>query len=226
MPVPSSLHLSFEKELRWFYPVRGLMGLRAAYAVSLIGLFSMPTAALADIYLYRAPSGALKFSNAPAQTDYEIYLPTASNWYRYTTGTRLGAINGKRRTAFDKIIRQAAYRHGVDESLVKAVIRVESDFRARAVSPAGALGLMQLMPATARRHRVTRVFEPSENVDGGVRHLRFLIKRYKGNVRLALAAYNAGEGAVDKYNGIPPYAETVGYVERVLGYQKRYLRGG
>ena len=82
---------------------------------------------------------------------------------------------------------------------------------------------MQLMPATARRHRVQRVFEPRDNVEGGTQHLRYLIGRYNGNLTLALAAYNAGEGAVDKYGGIPPYRETQGYVTRVLAYHKRYL---
>jgi soluble lytic murein transglycosylase-like protein len=178
----------------------------------------------ADIYLYKASSGALKFSNAPVANDVELYMPTASNWYR-NWASPIGSIRGARRQAFDKIIREAASRHGVDEALVKAVIRVESDFHARARSPKGALGLMQLMPATARRHRVTRVLEPSDNVDGGVRHLNLLIRRYNGNLTLALAAYNAGEGAVDKYNGIPPYAETQGYVTRVLEYHKRYLSG-
>jgi soluble lytic murein transglycosylase-like protein len=195
--------------------------------LTLLGVAFWGNAVAAEIYLYRAPSGALKFSSAPVVSDYELYSPTASTWYRnWGRSASLGAINGARRTAFDQIIREAAYRHGVDEALVKAVIRVESDFHARAVSPKGALGLMQLMPATARRHRVVRVFEPRDNVEGGVLHLRMLMKRYGGNLRLVLAAYNAGEGAVDKYGGIPPYAETVGYVERVLAYHKRYLSGG
>jgi len=107
---------------------------------------------------------------------------------------------------------------------VKAVIHAESDFVPYAVSPKGALGLMQLMPATARRHGVWRVFDPRENVEGGVRYLRFLLDRYAGNVRLALAAYNAGEGAVDRYGGIPPYRETQEYLERVLAYRQAYLR--
>jgi soluble lytic murein transglycosylase-like protein len=203
--------------------------MRTAIQLTLVltGLMFWASAAAADIYLYRAPGGALKFSNAPVDSDYELYSPTASNWYRnWGRSSSLGAINGTRRTAFDQIIRETAYRHGIDEALVKAVIRVESDFHARAVSPKGALGLMQLMPATARRHRVVRVFEPRDNVEGGVQHLRMLMKRYGGNLQLVLAAYNAGEGAVDKYGGIPPYAETVGYVERVLAYHKRYLNGG
>jgi soluble lytic murein transglycosylase-like protein len=192
--------------------------------VALAGALSA-SQARADIYLYQAPSGALKFSSAPVDNDYELYMPTASNWYRNWGNSPVGSIRGARRQAFDKIIREAASRHGVDEALVKAVIRVESDFHARAVSPKGALGLMQLMPATARRHRVTRVFEPRDNVDGGVRHLNFLIRRYNGNLTLALAAYNAGEAAVDKYGGVPPYRETQGYVTRVLAYHKRYLAG-
>lgn len=202
------------------------MRLFQLFATAHLGAALLAFPVQAEIYLYKAPGGALKFSNAPVETDFELYLPTASNWYRNWGKSSLGAIHGERRQAFDKIIREAAYRHGVDESLVKAVIRVESDFRARAVSPKGALGLMQLMPATARRHRVQRVFEPRDNVDGGVQHLRYLIRRYKGNLVFALAAYNAGEGAVDKYHGIPPYAETQGYVTRVLAYQKRYLGGG
>jgi len=190
-----------------------------------VGLALVALPVRAEVYLYRAPSGALKFSNAPVATDFELYSPTATTWYRNWGNSPLGGIGGERRRAFDKIIREAAYRHGVDEALVKAVIRVESDFHARAVSPKGALGLMQLMPATARLRRVQRVFEPRDNVDGGVEHLRYLITRYNGNLTLALAAYNAGEAAVDKYGGIPPYAETQGYVTRVLAYHKRYLGG-
>jgi soluble lytic murein transglycosylase-like protein len=214
----------FEKELRRFYPVAS-MRVRAVLAATVVAVAVSATPALAEFYLYKATSGALKFSNAPVENDYALYMPTASTWYRNWGNSPIGSISGQRREAFNKIIHEAAARHGVDEALVKAVIRVESDFHARAVSPKGALGLMQLMPATARRHRVTRVFEPSDNVDGGVRHLNFLIRRYNGNLTKVLAAYNAGEAAVDKYGGIPPYAETQGYVTRVLAYHKRYLAG-
>ena len=213
----------FEKPLPRLYPVPAMRLVRLLFFTPLFVFLAAPVRA--DIYLYKAPSGALKFSSAPVDTDYQLYSPTASTWYRNWGSTPIGAIGGQRREAFDKIIREAAYRHGVDEALVKAVIRVESDFHARAVSPKGALGLMQLMPATARRHRVQRVFEPRDNVDGGVQHLRYLLSRYNGNLTKVLAAYNAGEGAVDKYGGIPPYAETQGYVTRVLAYHKRYLRG-
>jgi soluble lytic murein transglycosylase len=117
-----------------------------------------------------------------------------------------------------------AHRHRVDAALVKAVIRAESDFLPYARSPKGALGLMQLMPATARMHKVWSVFEPKDNIEGGVRHLRLLLDQYNGNVRLALAAYNAGDGAVSRHGGIPPYPETIEYLERVLRFRELYLR--
>ena len=112
----------------------------------------------------------------------------------------------------------------MDTALVKAVIRAESDFVPSAVSPKGAQGLMQLMPATARLRNVWRAFEPRQNVEGGVSHLRYLLDRYGGNLRLALAAYNAGEKAVDAYGGVPPYPETMEYLARVLRFRDLYLR--
>jgi soluble lytic murein transglycosylase-like protein len=108
-----------------------------------------------------------------------------------------------------------ARRYGVAETLVQAVIEVESRYDPFAVSPRGAMGLMQLMPKTASRFAVANVFDPVQNVDGGVRYLKELLGRYSGQVRLALAAYNAGEDAVERYSGIPPYRETIDYVRRV-----------
>jgi soluble lytic murein transglycosylase-like protein len=150
-------------------------------------------------------------------------MPDLSSWKHVSYGG-FGAIGGARRKAFDAIIRDVARRHQVDVALVKAVIRAESDFVPQAVSPKGALGLMQLMPATARRHNVWRVLEPRQNVEGGVTHLRYLLDRYGGNLRLALAAYNAGEKAVDAYGGVPPYPETSEYLERVMRFRASYLR--
>jgi len=115
----------------------------------------------------------------------------------------------------DAIIEEAAAKHGVDSNLVRAVIKVESNFNPRAVSRKGAMGLMQLMPATARSLKVSNPFDARQNVEGGVRHLRKLLEDFDGDVTKSLAAYNAGAGAVDRHNGVPPYAETRAYVRKI-----------
>jgi len=115
----------------------------------------------------------------------------------------------------DRIIQEAAQRHDVDPNLVRALIQVESNFDAHAVSRKGAVGLMQLMPSTARTLNVSNPFDPQQNVDGGVRHLKRLLQDFNGDVKLSLAAYNAGASAVARSNGVPPYAETRRYVRRI-----------
>jgi soluble lytic murein transglycosylase-like protein len=146
----------------------------------------------------------------------------------FTSGTEAGFLrlpNGDT-GPYVQEIRDAAERYGVPIKLVSAVIRAESGFNARAVSPKGARGLMQLMPTTAATLGVRNSFDPRENILGGVRHLRGLIDRFPNNLPLALAAYNAGEKAVEQYRGIPPYPETQDYVTKVLYFYGGPVEGG
>jgi soluble lytic murein transglycosylase-like protein len=181
----------------------------------------LPQRARAEIYMYRDQHGVLHFSNAPADPVYQRWAPSTAG---FRVSSQVLARDTERRKAFDPLIVEAAQRNRVEPALVKAVIRAESDFVPYARSPKGALGLMQLMPATARMHNVWSVFEPKDNIEGGVRHLRLLLDQYNGNVRLALAAYNAGDAAVERHGGIPPYPETIEYLERVLRFREQYLR--
>lgn len=147
-----------------------------------------------------------------------IYLPSETPF----TGTSRPALSIDRDGA-EKLVREAADRHRVDPALVRAVIETESNWNAGAVSRKGAAGLMQLIPTTAQRFGASDVFNPQQNVDAGVRYLKTLLERYNGNLDLALAAYNAGEGAVDRAHGVPSFRETRNYVHKV---QNAYFRPG
>lgn len=138
------------------------------------------------------------------------------------SGDRFSTRVSQTRGDFASLIQQAAEKYGVNPALVQAVIKAESNFNPRATSSAGAMGLMQLMPGTARGLGVSDPYDPAQNIDGGVRFLSSLLRRYQGDMRLALAAYNAGPGAVDRYQGVPPYQETQVYVQRVLGLYESF----
>jgi len=166
----------------------------------------------AEMYKFKAPDGSTHFTNAPTDPRYQRM--------GYTTGTQAGWLRlpqGDTRP-YAREITEAADRYGIPERLVTAVIRAESGFNPHAVSRKGAQGLMQLMPSTASVLGVRNSFDPRENIDGGVRHLRGLLDRFPGNLPFAIAAYNAGEKAVTAYGGIPPYPETQDYVVKVLRY--------
>ena len=124
---------------------------------------------------------------------------------------------------YDQIIKRAAEKFKIDSALIKAIIKAESNFNHQAISRVGAQGLMQLMPATASALQVEDAFHPENNIEGGVRYLRYLLNNYRGNLTLTLAAYNAGERTVAKYNNnVPPFRETKNYIKRVLNYYKSF----
>jgi len=153
---------------------------------------------------------------APKRTN--IYLPAETS----LTGRSHAAMNVDR-DGVEKLVREAADRHRMDPALVRAVIEAESNWNPRAYSHKGAGGLMQLIPTTAQRYGAYDVFDPQQNIDAGVKYLRTLLERYNGNLDLALAAYNAGEGAVDRAHGVPSFRETRTYVQKV---QNAYFRPG
>ncbi|MFA9555801.1 lytic transglycosylase domain-containing protein [Evansella sp. AB-rgal1] len=152
----------------------------------------------------------------------EIYDSPTFSTEVFQTNTGVLATGNERSKAFLPMIEDAAKKHGIDKNLIYAVIQTESNFRPNAVSGAGARGLMQLMPKTAASLGVIDSFDPYQNIDGGTKYLKSMLKRYNGDISLALAAYNAGPGNVDRYGGIPPFRETQNYIPKVLElYAKR-----
>jgi hypothetical protein len=188
----------------------------------ILAVITLLTAAVlpagAETYSAVDGEGTVHYTNTPTDPRYErlgMFSGTREGWLRLP-------MPDPRRSQVDLTpyldhIREAAARHGVPERLVSAIIRVESGFNPRAISRKGAQGLMQLMPATASGLGVRNAFDPRQNIDGGVRHLRGLLERLGDDLPLVLAAYNAGEGAVRSHRGIPPYRETQDYVTRIMG---------
>lgn len=195
----------------------------AALAVPVVLL---PGLAAADIYSYVDANGVTHFTNKPGSDGkFKLYIKSADKPEKKGAGVAAVMPSDRstdRFTRYDTWIRQAATLYQIPEELVRAIMKVESDYDPRAVSPVGATGLMQLMPETAMRMQVRDIHDPRENIFGGVRFLRVLANDLNGDLALTIAAYNAGEGAVLKYGGIPPYEETQNYVTRVLHYYGRY----
>lgn len=187
------------------------------WAVVLLGI----TPVNADIYKYEDAEGVLHFTDAPTDRRFKVFMRDIKKDRQLRTSFRLSNC-GRDPKEFEPIINSCAMEYGVDKSLVKAVIHAESGYNPNAVSPKGAAGLMQLMPKTAQGLKVSNSFDPAENIRGGVRYLRFLLDTFKGDVQLALAAYNAGLSKVAKYGGIPPYEETRNYVTKVMNYRSAY----
>jgi soluble lytic murein transglycosylase-like protein len=185
-----------------------------ARSVFLLLALLWAAAAQADVYVKEEADGALVLTDAPGGEGFELLLHSERDAAAAPVAAR--AEHPSARLHAPRIER-AARAAGVDASLLHAVIRAESAYNPKAVSPKGAAGLMQLMPATARRYGVADRFDPDQNVLGGALYLRDLLARFDGQLELALAAYNAGEGAVQKYGGrVPPYAETQRYVPQVM----------
>ena len=184
--------------------------------MSLVIFLILPSSAPADIYKYVDIDGVIHITNVPTESGVKYVLIMREK--RILLDRKLGANMSQ----YDGLIINAARKHNMDPALIKAVIKAESNFNHRAVSRKGARGLMQLMPATASSLQVQDSFHPENNIEGGVKYLRYLLNYFNGNLPLALAAYNAGENAVIRHGGVPPYRETKEYIQRVFSYLDKF----
>jgi len=191
--------------------------------IALCGMAAACAQAGSAIYVSYGADGTPSFSSQPYDSNYRVFLRDDTPALERKSHRKASAQLVERREKLKPLIDSTALRHGVDPDLVRAVVHVESGFDARAVSPKGATGSMQLMPATAARYGVTNLKDPAQNLEGGVRYLKDLLTLFEGNTHLALAAYNAGENAVLRYaRNIPPYKETRLYVPEVLTRYESY----
>ena len=186
---------------------------------SLVSFFFLASFAFADVYVYKDKQGVLTFTNVPTHAGYRRVF--RDNKAQVSDTGAAASYN-----SYDDLILSASGRYHIDADLIRAVIKTESDFNSSARSNKGAMGLMQLMPDTARLHDVVNAYDPTDNIEGGVRHLKQLLGRFQGNLELSLAAYNAGIKAVEKFGGIPPFAETKEYIRRVLQHYQTYRSTG
>ena len=193
----------------------GILSLRVAIAVSIVFIITAAIVAHADIYKYVDKEGVLHLTNVPSDHNAKYVMILKEKRILFQPNIDVNK--------YDDLITKAADKFKLDSALIKAVIKAESNFNHRAVSRVGAQGLMQLMPKTASDLKVEDSFHPEKNIEGGARYLRYLLNTYKGDLTLALAAYNAGEKAVAKYNyNVPPYRETQNYIKRVFSFYKSY----
>ncbi len=193
-----------------FKPIKGIGPWILAVAWLVAPTLGVPEPAAGDVYQYVDANGVVHFTNVPTDP-------------RYRPLFRGTAAASSRPKEIHQMIHGAARRHGLDPALVKAVVKVESDFDPSAVSTAGAMGLMQLMPATAAHLGVINPFSPAENIEGGTRHLGRLLDQFKGDLSLSLAAYHAGAKKVEAYGQVPPIQQTQSYVRKVLAAYRSYL---
>jgi len=192
----------------------GSIGIRILLLAGFLAVLGSPfrsggPVAWADIYCFQDEDGVVHFTNVPADNRFRFFMKEVRR-------KEDKPLYERKRNGYDDMIRKVSTEKGIDPHLVSAVVAVESNYDHRAVSSKGARGLMQIMPETAKRLGLIDSFHPEENLAAGVYHLKTLLDKYQGELPMALAAYNAGEAAVDRYQGIPPYPETRGYVQKVL----------
>jgi soluble lytic murein transglycosylase-like protein len=192
----------------------------------ILAVLAAPGLARADVYSFTDVNGVAHFSNVPSDSRYQLLVATPSEAVAGTrAATKEHSIDWLARSAqYDSVIKGAAKAATIQAALVRAVIVVESGFNPRAISKKGAIGLMQLQPATAKRYGVKNIYDPGENVRAGAHYLSDLLARFDSNLELALAAYNAGEEAVERYGRhVPPYRETLAYVPSVMKIYQRLM---
>ena len=193
----------------------GCLSLRIVIAALAFLAITTTEAIYADIYKYVDNDGVLHLTNVPSIPNARYVLVLREKRILFQSDIDVNK--------FDYIISNAAKKFRIHPALIKAIIKAESNFNHEAISPTGAQGLMQLMPATAYALQVEDVFHPENNIEGGARYLRYLLNTYRGDLKLTLAAYNAGERAVAKYNNhVPPYRETQNYITRVMSYYREF----
>jgi len=187
----------------------------------LICLFFIAPSASAGIYRYEDEKGVIHFTNCPRDPKFKLYIRESKEDVGDENHSPLVSYL-KDSNQYDAMISDCSKKYQVDFALIKAMIRAESGFNPIAVSRKGAKGLMQLMPETALRMNVSNLFNPRDNIEGGVRYFKYLLSLFNNDLQLSLAAYNAGENIVAELGSIPPYRETMDYVKKVLSYYRSY----